>query len=92
MVLDPFTRTQLLDLRSFEPAVKGVIDVFQASVGKLELGPCETGRQGSVFFPGPLPFDQQGQPFLKIQVEDVGLLTLFFQGLRHAFQACSRPR
>jgi hypothetical protein len=34
-----------------------------------------------------LPFDQQAQPSFKIQLGDLGLAALFFQGLGHAVQA-----
>ena len=87
MVLDPFAGADLLDLSSFETAVKGVVDVFQAGVGELELGSFEAPGQSPVFLPGPLTFDQQRQAFLKLLFEDAGLLALFFQGLGHAFQA-----
>ena len=87
MVLHPFASADLLDLSPFETAVKGVIDVFQAGVGQLELGSFEASGQRPVFFPGPLAFDQQGQAFLKLQFEYVGLPALFFQGLGHAVQA-----
>jgi hypothetical protein len=87
MVLDPFAGAELLDLSSFEPAVEGVIDVFEAGAGDLELSSVESSGQGSIFFPGPLPFDQQGQAFLEVQLQDLGLLALFFQSLSQAFQA-----
>ena len=87
MVLNPLARAELFDLRTLEPAMQRVVDVFQARVGKLELCAFEPCGHGAVFFPAPLAFDQQRQPFFEIQLEDVALLALFFEGLDHAFQA-----
>lgn len=87
MVLNPFTGADLFDLRPLELTMQGVIDVFRAGVGELELGALEPGRHGTILLPGPLTFDQECQPFLKLELEHAGLSALFFEGLGHAFQA-----
>ena len=87
MVLNPLAGAELFDLRALDPAMQGVVDVFQAGVGELELSSFEPRGHGPVFFPGPLPVDQQRQSLFEIQLECVGLLALFFEGLDHAFQA-----
>ena len=62
-----------------------VVNVFQAG-GDLQLRPVQAGGQRPVFPPQPLPFDQQGQPLLELQLADVRLAALFLQCLGHAFQ------
>ena len=79
----------MVDLRPLEPARVSVINVLQAG-GDFELGRVEAPGEGAVFLPGPLPFDQQAQPSFKIQLGDLGLAALFFQGLGHAVQAQRR--
>ena len=64
-----------------------VIDAFESGVADLQLGVFEAGRQTPVLAPDPLAFHQQGQPGFKVQLSDVALVTLFFEGLSHAFQA-----
>jgi len=63
-----------------------VVDVFEAG-GDFELGAVEPGGEGPIFFPQPLAFGEQAEPRFKIQLGDVWLAALFFQGLGHAFQA-----
>ena len=55
--------------------------------GEFELGLLEASGQGAVFLPEPLAFDQQAEASLEVQVGEVGLAALFFQGLGHALQA-----
>jgi len=80
---------QLFDLCPLQSARVPIIDIFQAG-GELQLSVVETRRQGTVFFPQPLSFDQHRQARLKIQRTDVALASLFFQGLCHALQAHGR--
>ena len=76
----------MIDLRPLETARVAVVNVLQAG-GDLQLRVVQARGQRPVFSPQPLAFDQQGQPVFKIQLADVGLAALFFQGLGHALQA-----
>lgn len=75
----------MLDLRSFESAGVSIVDVFEGR-GQFESGRLDAGGQPAVLPPQPLAFDQQRQAGFEIQVRDVILAPLFFQGLRHALQ------
>ena len=86
MLLHPLGGAQLFDLCPLQSARMPIIDILQAG-GELQLGVVEPRRQGAVFFPQPLSFDQHRQPGLKVQRADVALAALFFQGLCHALQA-----
>jgi len=65
-----------------------IVNVLQAG-SDLQLRPVQARGQRPVFPPQPLPFDQQAQAFLEIQLADVRLAALFLQRLGHAFQTQS---
>lgn len=82
---DPVALTQLVDLGAFESAGMTIADVLETG-GELELGAVKARRQGAILLPEPLPFDQQAEPGFEVQVGEVGLAALFFQGLGHAVE------
>jgi hypothetical protein len=87
MFLDPGRGAQLLDVGAFESARMTVVDVFEGGVGDLQLGVLEPRGQRAILLPKPLPFDQQPEAFLEVQIADGALAALFFEGFEHALQA-----
>ena len=85
LFLDPLGSAELLDLRSLEAAWVTIINVLQTG-RDFELCLLEARRERAVLFPTPLPFDQQAQASFKIQLGDLGLTALFFQGRSQAVQ------
>ena len=77
---------ELIDLGTLESPGMAIIDVLQSGTD-FELRILQARGQFPVLPPEPLTFDQQAQPIFKIQLADIGLATLFFQGLGHALQA-----
>ncbi len=83
---DPVALSQLIDLGAFESAGMAVVDVLEGG-REFELSAMETRGQGAILLPDPLPFDQQAEAGLEVQVGEVGLATLFFEGLGHAVES-----
>ncbi len=85
MLLDPVRRAQLIDLRPLESARMVIVNVLQSG-GDFQLRRMQPRRHRPIFFPDPLPFHQQTQAALEIQLADIRLTVLFFQGQGHALQ------
>jgi hypothetical protein len=86
MLLDPTRGTQLINLRPLESARLAIVNILQGG-GDSQLPIMQPRRHRPIFFPEPLPFHQQAKAALKIQLADVVLAALFFQGLGRALQA-----
>jgi hypothetical protein len=85
MFLDPGGGTQLIDLGTLQAARMTIVDILEGG-RLLELSVPESRRQAAVFFPQPLAFDQESETRLEIEVGDVALAALFFEGIGHAVQ------
>jgi hypothetical protein len=62
-----------------------LVDILDATV-ELEPGVGEKPFHAAVFFPGPLPIDQQSESVFEAELRHTGHLELLFEGLGHGVE------
>ena len=83
MLGHPVPRGQAADQPAVQTARTPIVDVFDRGID-LEPGGLQATGKRPIFFPVPLPIYQQGQTFLKTELEDFGIFHLLADRFGHA--------
>jgi hypothetical protein len=86
VLADPVSAGKLQDARFVEPALRPVVDVFDARAAVAEARELEEAREAAVVPDRLLAFQQQGQAFVEGERGEIGLAALFVEGRGHAEQ------